>query len=191
MSLPLRAIFFTIAIAISTSSVRSETQSLWQVCVGKDYRVAIEACTKILSRKTTRDLKLQILYSRSRAYLGTGQVEHALADANQLIKFAPSLAEAFHQRGRVYNGKKDYGYALRDYSKAIELKPTLAAAFGDRGYTHYLMGQREKAMSDYDMALKLDPKSGRALNNRGLLLLKLEQYERAIVDLTKYIDLAY
>jgi len=86
-----------------------------------------------------------------------GQLDAALASADQAVGTAGSLAEAHYQRGLVLMARKDYGAAGDAFAKAIDLDPTLAAAHYYAGLASYRVKRIDLMTNSFSTFVKLAP----------------------------------
>jgi tetratricopeptide (TPR) repeat protein len=96
-----------------------------------------------------------------------GDVEGALDDLNQALRFNPHYVPAYCSRGNIRRGKGDLAGALADYNQAIRLDPNYANAYNGRGRIRQARGDLDGALADYDHAIHLAPLHANAHNNRG------------------------
>ena len=103
-------------------------------------------------------------YSRSMAYFGKGDMEKALSDINNAIKYFPrrekdDLAQAYLLRAKILTVKGENKPALTDLNSALRLVPNHRLALKDRGDLLCKMGQYDLAKIDYSQLLRMDTRS--------------------------------
>ena len=103
-------------------------------------------------------------YSRSMAYFGQGEMEKALSDINNAIKYFPrrekdDLAQAYLLRAKILTVKGENKPALTDLNSALRLVPNHRLALKDRGDLLCKMGQYDLAKIDYSQLLRMDTRS--------------------------------
>lgn len=103
-------------------------------------------------------------YSRAMAYFGQGNMDKALSDINNAIKYFPrrekdDLAQAYLLRAKILTGKGEKKPALTDLNSALRLVPSHRLALKDRGDLLCQMGQYDLAKIDYNHLLRIDTRS--------------------------------
>lgn len=103
-------------------------------------------------------------YSRAMAYFGQGDMDKALSDINNAIKYFPrrekdDLAQAYLLRAKILTGKGEEKPALTDLNSALRLVPNHRLALKDRGDLLCRLGQYDLAKIDYNHLLRLDTRS--------------------------------
>jgi tetratricopeptide (TPR) repeat protein len=121
--------------------------------------------------------------------LAAGKTDEAIADFNEAIRIAPSLAKAHANRGIAYSRGKDFEKAVADFDEALRLEPGYPKASLYRGESNQRRGMLEAAKADYDAAIRLDPKSVDAYLARAGVLQPLGDARGAIADLDKAMAL--
>ena len=95
----------------------------------------------------------RVIQKRAETYFKNGDVQKALADYDDLIKWKPS-AIAYYGRGNVYlqlaiQGDEDLlQLALADLDQAIALEPRFASAYVSRAQVHSQLGDRTLESQD-------------------------------------------
>jgi tetratricopeptide (TPR) repeat protein len=128
-------------------------------------------------------------FSRGFAYGAKGDVDHAIAEYTEAIRFDPRYPIAYNNRGVAYGAKGDNDHAIADYTEAIRLNPKVASAYANRGRAYRAKGDNEHAIADYTRAIRLDPKYAVFYNNRGLAYAAKGDDGHAIADYTEAIRL--
>jgi tetratricopeptide (TPR) repeat protein len=126
---------------------------------------------------------------RGDAYSGLGNIERALAEYSEAIRFDPQSAFAYAKRGVADSAKGDGEAALADTNKAVTLDPKLAFAYNSRGRVYYAMGDKDHAIADYDQAIRLDPKRPALYYNRAVAYVAKGDNDRAIADYSAAVKL--
>jgi tetratricopeptide (TPR) repeat protein len=141
--------------------------------------------------KLTEALKLKpnaLVYAkRADAYEGLGDLDRALADANQAVALDPKSEVVYQTRGSIYHARRDYDQAIADYTRAIQLSPKYTVALKNRGLAYDARGETRKALADYSEALRLHPRDFEALNNRGSAYAHAKKIEQAIADYSRAV----
>jgi tetratricopeptide (TPR) repeat protein len=147
--------------------------------------VRIQACTRIIERKsTTREERARAYGNRGRAYLSKLSTERlAAADFEQAQKLAGrSSADADVYKGLIELSRRQLPQAIETIGEAIKRDPRNAAAYVARGAAYRLKGEQDLALADYEAAIALDPSHAVAFGGRGTVLGIKKEYERAIAD---------
>ncbi|MBX7227349.1 MAG: tetratricopeptide repeat protein [Chitinophagales bacterium] len=116
-------------------------------------------------------------------------LDGALADLNNSIKYDPSYEIAYSNRGIVYGMKGMYNEALQDFNNALRLKPNYTEARQNRAIALMQAGKFDLALNDYDTLLISEPNNIGHLLQRGTCIRNLGKNEEAIAALTKVIQL--
>jgi tetratricopeptide (TPR) repeat protein len=146
--------------AVRTSGPSTLSRQL-DLCSGKDGASAdeqISGCTALIDSGRGNNHGLsQALYNRGNAYAATGNFDRAIADYDQAIRLAPTMATAFDNRGRAYFEKKQFERAIVDYDEAIRLNPNSPRALHNRCWAQVVVGRFDDALSDCSESLRLRP----------------------------------
>ena len=99
-------------------------------------------------------------YSRSMAYFGQGNMELALSDINNAIKYFPrkekdDLAQAYLLRAKILTEAGENKAALTDLHSALRLVPNHRLALKDRGDLLCRLEQYDMAKRDYNRLLRM------------------------------------
>jgi tetratricopeptide (TPR) repeat protein len=118
----------------------------------KNYRGAIEDCTKAL------ELKKQYAEAhicRGNAYCHIKDWQLAIDDLNNAIRIGTTDPTAYYWRGFAHYYKKDYLLAIPDFSEALKFNPSIAAEIlNARGKAYDKNGQHEEACRDFEQSCK-------------------------------------
>jgi len=126
---------------------------------------------------------------RGFAYQANGDIEQALADFNQALKFNPKSPEAYNNRGNVYHVQKQSARALADYSQAIAIDPDDGDYYYNRGNAYQAKGDLDRAIADFSKAIEKKVKYDMVYFNRGTAWKDKGDYNRAIDDYSKAIEI--
>jgi tetratricopeptide (TPR) repeat protein len=87
-----------------------------------------------------------------------GELDLALADQAEAIKFEPKNAENYDFRGDVFRQKGDLDRALSDYDRASKLDPGYVSAYYSRGRVFEMKKDLDRARAEFNAAIKLPAK---------------------------------
>jgi tetratricopeptide (TPR) repeat protein len=156
---------------------------------GKHYDEAISRFNAALALKPQKDVVLIIIRLCSDAYIEKGNLDKALAGANEMIRLDVRHFRGYQARGRIYRRKGQIDKAIRDYDVAIQLNPNFAQLYNNRGVAYSQKGQDNRAIQDFNRAIQMAPRSIDGYVNRGASYDALHNYIRAIADYDQAIRL--
>ena len=116
-------------------------------------------------------------------------LDGALLDLNNSIKYDPNYEIAYSNRGIVFGMKGMFNEALQDFNSALRLKPNYTEARQNRAIALMQAGKYDLALNDYDTLLINDPNNIGHLLQRGTCIRNIGKNEEAITALTKVIEL--
>jgi tetratricopeptide (TPR) repeat protein/WD40 repeat protein len=182
-----------LATLVEAPTAIAEPQEQADFCVNANNKFSLEqqvnGCTEAIESGRWIGRSVAWAYAnRGAAFALKGDLERALLDVNEAIKFDPSFARAFETRSFIRGSKHDLDGAIADASEAIRLDPHLVMALNNRAQSYLQKGDTARAFADWDEALRLNPKFVIALNNRGNAYKSAGEFDRAIEDLTKAIE---
>jgi tetratricopeptide (TPR) repeat protein len=102
--------------------------------------------------------ELNTLLELARQYMGSGQLEDALAEFTKVVQVAPGDAAAWSGKGEALTKLGHYGQAVGAFDQAIELDPSLATAHYNRAAALNMLDRPEAALQDLQAAFASDPK---------------------------------
>jgi tetratricopeptide (TPR) repeat protein len=116
------------------------------------------------------------------ALMARGEVDAAIANLDQAIRFDANKAWAYGRRAYAWKTKTNLDRAITDLDVAIKLDPREHWFFEIRGFVWSLKGEYKRAIVDYNEAIRLAPKSPDAYRLRGLAESETNEPEHAIAD---------
>lgn len=116
-----------------------------------------------------------------------GQLDIAMEDFNQSIKFDPTYENAYANRGIVYCMKGKFDLGIQDFNKALQLKPDYFEALANRGIAYAQTKQFEKAIADFTKLTVLKKDDPAPYMNRGIAYTQSGKFDEAIADFDKAI----
>jgi len=158
-------------------------------------------------RSATECIKLEQNFAcfgvRAMAYLAKGNLDSALADANQSDKLRPNSQVLLLTRANIHRARGSFGLALNDLNKAVELGSGNSQVWKARGDLYaemYEAGDEldtnkiDSAIADYSKALSILPDQESVLANRGKMFnvngyFDPKSFSNALADLNDAIRL--
>ncbi len=158
-------------------------------------------------RSATECIKLEQNFAcfgvRAVAYLAKGNLDSALADANQSDKLRPNSQVLLITRANIHRARGSFGLALNDLNKAVELGSGNSQVWKARGDLYaemYEAGDEpdtdkiDSAIADYSKALSILPDQESVLANRGKMFtangyFDPKSFSNALADLNDAIRL--
>ena len=95
--------------------------------------------------------------NRGNSHDQRGDLESAIADYTEALRFNPKYIEALINRGRCLSKRGDCEKAIADLGEAIRLNPKNSMAYFYRGCCYGKKRDFERALADFDRSLLLDP----------------------------------
>jgi tetratricopeptide (TPR) repeat protein len=148
----------------------NETLKELELCNGADRTPAdtrILACSALIELRVDNPQALATVYNnRAIARASKGDLDGAIQDYDQSIKFDPAYDKAFNNRGLAYQKKGDLDQAIKDFDTAITISPEYTGALGNRAQTYEKKRDYTLALKDLDAAILRQPTSGNFHNER-------------------------
>ena len=161
-----------------------------RTCAEASGEVAIAACSRVIASGRYRGSDLAKAYFyRGVEYRERGDLDRAIVDYSEAIRFDPKFALAYNNRGLALQDRGELDRAIADYDEAIRFDPKLALPYSNRGLALHQKGELDRALADYDAAIRLDPEFAQAYYNRGLAWQDKGDLDRALADYTQAIKL--
>ena len=121
-----------------------------------DKQIAINSKSLAQSDPATEG-RSEALANRAFARALKGDVEKAIADADEAINLNPSGGKALDARGIAYVRKGDYARAISDFSQAIGYGGDVLSVYLHRAEAHQAFGNYALAIEDYKIVLDIAP----------------------------------
>jgi tetratricopeptide (TPR) repeat protein len=97
-----------------------------------------------------------------------GELDAALASAQQAVTLVPGDARFVLNLGKVRAMREEYAEAIAAFDTALGIKPQYKQALFNRGWCQDEMAEYDDALADYQQALAVDPRlQCRDARNRG------------------------
>lgn len=153
---------------------------------GRDFHSAAAAQRRAIAL----DPQVSTFHERlAAALVELGQLDAALAEAEQATKLGPNDPRAHHVLGRVLLSRRQPLEAARAFRQSVRLGPT-DASLVDFARALGLLGHRPEAAQMYEAALKLNPASLVACRELGELHIMGARADLAHPVLTRLLELA-
>ncbi|MFN0196588.1 MAG: tetratricopeptide repeat protein, partial [Planctomycetaceae bacterium] len=147
----------------------------------QDWTGAEEHCEQALKRDGACEAAR---YERGIARTGTGNMEGARTDFNQLLSLNPQHLPSLVARGDVYFQLHQLAESQKDYERVIEVSPENPQALVGRAAVCVAQGEFERAIIDCDLVLEKQPETLRAYRIRAVANFKLGKFSETIADCT-------
>lgn len=139
-----------------------------------DSHAVIEESTQLLNQYTRDDDRIQLLLTRSKAYLDVKRPREVLNDAKSILSIDANIDKAFEYQARAHHSLEEYEKALDAIDTAIKLKKEFSGSF----------------LSNQNNAIKKeDDNSPYCFFLRAGILCILKRYEQSIPDLQQVLRL--
>jgi tetratricopeptide (TPR) repeat protein len=174
-----------------------------QACSADRGTTDIAACTRIIERPRASPQDRAIaLTRRGNALRFRGELDRAIADYSEAVRYDPGYAPAFNGRGYSklqkikYQVKSDgdrtlLDSAIRDFDDALRANPRFLPALTNRADAYRLIGNTERSLNDIEQALRIDRNYGGAFFARAQHWRREGEIDRAIADYTEAIRRKY
>jgi tetratricopeptide (TPR) repeat protein len=146
-----------------------------------EYRLALRLVTEDSKKEEIRSALRELgasdnaptvgvdeLLKSAEEWLRKGELDRAIADANQASLVQPRSARVFLFRASVWASKGDNNRALSDYSKALEFSPKNVNAYLSRARYYLRRKDATRGLADLNEAIRLSPKSGNLFVSRSI-----------------------
>jgi len=144
---------------------------------------AIAACTRAINSGSWRGHDLAILYFfRAAEYAEQHEIDRAIADYSESIKFDDNSEDAFYGRGQLYAAKGDFDQAIMDYNEAIKQNRENAYFYANRAAAYVGKGDFDHAIADYDQAIRFGANNANRYRSRGIAYLYKGDPTMALAD---------
>jgi tetratricopeptide (TPR) repeat protein len=150
-----------------------------------DYKRSLDDYERMLQRHPD---KSGVYIPRSLVRLLAGDIEGALADANEAIRIKPD-GWSHGVRGTLYAQLGRWDDALKDADEALSRQPQNAILLSSRARALLKLGRTEEALTGAELALRTGNHRDSALIARGQVLTKLNRAAGAVEDFSEAIAL--
>jgi tetratricopeptide (TPR) repeat protein len=119
-----------------------------------------------------------------------GELDKALAKAEELIGLAPNYPLAYYYNGLIYTDMGELDFAVEAYSQAVTLDSEFVDAYNKRAITYANMDELELSVADFTTTIELAPDFAAAYYGRGVVYSLMGNVEAARADLLIVSDLS-
>ncbi|WGK69998.1 tetratricopeptide repeat protein [Candidatus Haliotispira prima] len=153
------------------------------------YRTVLEQLADYIPGRRLRECQCEYLNRRAESYIELGQIDAALEDLNEAVKFRPDLALSYQSRGTLFDKQNLKEQALQDYATALKLQSGDVSVLISRGMIHAENHKYDSALADFNRAIQHDPDHAPAYENRGNVRVEQGLEAEALEDFNKAIEL--
>ncbi|MGA2129539.1 MAG: tetratricopeptide repeat protein, partial [Xanthobacteraceae bacterium] len=156
----------------------------WQDCARNEPDVSIAGCSRVIEhggRETPRNRAIAHT-NRGNDYINKGDIERAMADYEQAVRYDSSFSNAFNGRGRVYLLRKEYDRAIAEFEQCLRLDPKHPFARSNRAIAYSDKGDYDHAIADLDESIRLNPGRADLYELRGNSFRDKGDPRRALLD---------
>ncbi len=151
----------------------------------KQYTEAMASFDKSL--KSNPD-NVAALVGKSKAYVGLGDIDKALDEANAAIK-KKGTAQAYGQKAIIEKIQKKYDEALKDFTQAIQTDSSFGWAYAQRADILSKQKQPQKALGDISQAIAQNKNVADYYRLRVWIYNNLGKCKEAFADIKKVEEL--
>ena len=126
-------------------------------------------------------------FQQALALLESGQIVHAQAGFEDILRKQPRHADALHLLGLIAARSNDPKKAVVLIGKSIQIDPSNPVAYLNRGAVLQELEQWEEALASYEQALALHPAFAAVYFNRGNALQNLQRLDEALASYNQAI----
>lgn len=126
---------------------------------------------------------------RGVAYLEQGNMEDAVSDFNQALRYDSISYMPVFNRGNAYRQQGQLPEALQDYNQVVRKNPSMPDVYINRSAVLYEMKQYKEARMDLEAALELAPENPMVHLNLAKINLLMEDTEAAKENLKDVLEL--
>jgi TolB-like protein/DNA-binding winged helix-turn-helix (wHTH) protein/Tfp pilus assembly protein PilF len=112
-------------------------------------------------------------------FLGAGDYERAIAEADAAIAIDDSYGDVFASRGWAFLWRGNVERALQDFERNIELNGRSVSALSNLAIAHYRAGDEETTVRLLDEILAMDPATYASYENVARVFVTLGDFESA------------
>ncbi len=123
------------------------------------------------------------------AKVDAGDIQGAIRDFTQAIKFNPESAQAYSHRGFIWLTAREHEDAVRDFSQAIRLDSDHLRAYAGRGGAKVELGKPHSGLDDLNRAIQFGLEDANVYHNRAVARKETGDFKGAFEDSSQAIAL--
>lgn len=139
--------------------------------------------------ESSHTLDIPAQFEQALALHQSGQLAHAQAGYEALLRMQPEHADAWHLLGVVALQSGQLQQALECIGRAIRLQPQQAGFYINLGNVQKALQQPEAALASFEQAIALQSDLADAYALRAITLLELQRLDAALACLDQFIAL--
>lgn len=117
---------------------------------------------------------------RAQVYRYTNQIDKAITDYHQVIKFDPLNKNAHIDLADVLIENRRFAEAVKSLDTAIEISPQEVSLWTSRGHAYAMQEMFVESFSNYKKALEIEPDNSQAITGVALAETVMGKYEDAV-----------
>ena len=130
-----------------------------------------------------------VAFNRGKFAEQYNDVQGAIDDYSNAIKYKPDFREAYLRRAICYQHLNELEKAIADYKAALQFFGSTADLNAQLGIVHTMLKRNEESLKYFDEAIKLDSTNPKVYYLRGKVKVALTQLESALYDFTKCLEI--
>ncbi|MEM6629741.1 MAG: tetratricopeptide repeat protein [Bacteroidota bacterium] len=141
----------------------------------KNYKEAVKLYKQVSF--TSPELISEVNLKMAQAYSQMEILDTARQYFDDVLRFNPDNAPAYHGLAGILVREKEFESALENYWMAEKLSPNFLEATYNKGLVHFRLDQFEEAINSMNQVLELDPRNARAKGILSAIYAKEENEE--------------
>ena len=128
-------------------------------------------------------------FIRSREAFLAGDIDRAIRELQESLKYSPDDKEAYYFLGICYTMTLDFEMSIRQYKKAVEIDPLYKLVYNQMAYTYDWMGNLENSIEAINMYISLAPEEANPYDSRGDIYTRNGRLEPAIDSYLRALEI--
>jgi tetratricopeptide (TPR) repeat protein len=122
-----------------------------------------------------------------RQYRDTANIQKAMDNYTQSIRFDPGLIYPYYNRGLLQYNRKNYAAAIQDFTRTLQIDSNYLDASYRRGLAYFYKPDYALAMNDFNRALRSHPRHEYALQYLGKAYAQTKAFAKAVETFNKVL----